>query len=147
MRGERRRAEEGEAQQTGDGAAGALEPTAVRPADSREDGPGSGVCSPQADILPGILTPQRIVINRLHLKYAWRWRVKDEICLICQQEFNIACQSCSHPTRCVPCSGYCNHSFHYHCIKEWLENSKNCPLCRAKWVYRKIFKFDRPEAD
>jgi len=26
----------------------------------------------------------------------------------------------------------CNHSFHLHCILEWLNSKENCPLCRTK---------------
>jgi hypothetical protein len=28
----------------------------------------------------------------------------------------------------IPCAG--NHSFHHHCITEWLGCSNVCPLCR-----------------
>lgn len=84
----------------------------------------------------------KITIGKTYLKYAWRWKIKEDTCLICQQEFDTACHRCRHPIECIPCIGLCAHTFHYHCITEWLETSKHCPLCRSQWEYRKIFKFE-----
>jgi len=29
----------------------------------------------------------------------------------------------------------CGHSFHYECIKPWVEKNKHCPICSAEWNY------------
>lgn len=84
----------------------------------------------------------KIKINNVHLKYSWKWKVEEETCLICQQEFNNACHKCTHPIQCTPCIGICLHTFHLHCVEEWLQNNKNCPMCRCSWEYKKIMKFD-----
>jgi hypothetical protein len=34
-------------------------------------------------------------------------------------------------------SGACNHSFHYECIKPWVEKNKYCPICFQKWEFAK----------
>uniref|UniRef100_A0A0E0MJM3 RING-type domain-containing protein n=1 Tax=Oryza punctata TaxID=4537 RepID=A0A0E0MJM3_ORYPU len=44
-------------------------------------------------------------------------------CVICMEEFVAGDEVCV-----MPCSG--NHSFHRHCITEWLGRSNVCPLCR-----------------
>jgi len=32
------------------------------------------------------------------------------------------------------CETICGHNFHIKCIKEWLKNNSNCPLCREVLV-------------
>ncbi|BAT15894.1 uncharacterized protein [Oryza sativa Japonica Group] len=44
-------------------------------------------------------------------------------CVICMEEFVAGDEVCA-----IPCAG--NHSFHHHCITEWLGRSNVCPLCR-----------------
>uniref|UniRef100_A0A0E0J6Q0 RING-type domain-containing protein n=1 Tax=Oryza nivara TaxID=4536 RepID=A0A0E0J6Q0_ORYNI len=44
-------------------------------------------------------------------------------CVICMEEFVAGDEVCA-----IPCAG--NHSFHHHCITEWLGCSNVCPLCR-----------------
>lgn len=34
--------------------------------------------------------------------------------------------------------GTCGHSFHYECIKPWVEKNKHCPICSAGWGYRSL---------
>ena len=46
--------------------------------------------------------------------------VEEGTCSICIETFT----STTHIT--LPC----NHKFHTHCIKQWLEKELNCPLCR-----------------
>ncbi|KAI4292011.1 anaphase-promoting complex subunit 11 [Pancytospora philotis] len=88
---------------------------------------------------------ERIKVVKTHLKYAWSWNIKENTCMICQQDFATACQKCKHPLECVPCIGECMHSFHYHCVTEWLETTKNCPICRSEWAYKKILSEEIPK--
>uniref|UniRef100_A0A0E0DWH1 RING-type domain-containing protein n=1 Tax=Oryza meridionalis TaxID=40149 RepID=A0A0E0DWH1_9ORYZ len=44
-------------------------------------------------------------------------------CVICMEEFVAGDEVCA-----IPCAG--NHSFHHHCITEWLGCSNGCPLYR-----------------
>lgn len=81
-----------------------------------------------------------ITIKKVVLKYAWKWKIDEDVCMICQENFTSICQKCSHPTDCVPCIGVCSHIFHFHCLNEWLKSKVICPVCRGNWKYKKIFK-------
>ncbi|KAI5149820.1 anaphase-promoting complex subunit 11 [Enteropsectra breve] len=85
---------------------------------------------------------KKIQIINTYLKYEWKWKIKENICLICQQEFNVHCAKCTHPVECIPCTGQCTHTFHMHCLEEWLETSNKCPLCRSEWVCKKILQYN-----
>ena len=47
--------------------------------------------------------------------------IKEDICLICLQNYNIQDKICYLP---------CTHFFHSSCIKKWLEMKNTCPLCK-----------------
>ena len=82
---------------------------------------------------------EKIKVKNIYLKYTWKWKIEEEICLICQQEFSTCCSKCKHQILCVPCKGACNHFFHLHCINEWLVDTQRCPTCRSKWELAKVF--------
>ena len=49
---------------------------------------------------------------------------EDDVCVICQMDFN---DDDSHHTR-----GECKHKFHSECYIQWLQSGRNdCPLCRG----------------
>ena len=48
-------------------------------------------------------------------------KIKEDICLICLQNYNIKDKICYLP---------CNHFFHAFCIKKWLEMKHTCPICK-----------------
>lgn len=75
----------------------------------------------------------KVVVKKLRVSYAWKWKTKEDICGICQQLFEQMCSECTHPIRCAPVSGECRHCYHKHCIKNWVETNPFCPICRAKW--------------
>ena len=41
------------------------------------------------------------------------------------------CSICYESLDKYACKINCNHIFHKHCLKEWLKNSKTCPICRT----------------
>lgn len=81
-----------------------------------------------------------INITNVHPRYVWKWKLKEEFCLICQQEFNVACNNCEHPIKCVPVKGKCMHTFHSHCLNEWLHTNEGCPVCRASFEAEKLYE-------
>ena len=40
------------------------------------------------------------------------------------------CIICFEPMGEIECKLECNHSYHYNCIKEWVEKKNTCPECR-----------------
>lgn len=61
----------------------------------------------------------------------------DVLCIICREDMCCAAQYLElHqkplPPRKTPKKLWCNHILHLGCLKEWLERSDSCPLCRNK---------------
>jgi uncharacterized protein YneF (UPF0154 family) len=50
---------------------------------------------------------------------------KDEICPICLDHFEVRVTQAP-----------CGHVFHKDCIRQWLLNTKNCPICRSPLTLR-----------
>ncbi|GHJ88236.1 hypothetical protein NliqN6_4638 [Naganishia liquefaciens] len=63
---------------------------------------------------------------------------EDEMCGVCQQEFESACPACKVPgDDCPLIWGACKHVFHMHCLLQWLQtpsSKEQCPLDRRPWV-------------
>lgn len=64
------------------------------------------------------------------MKFLSIWQIKENkksennsSCIICLSEFNIGEQIAALP---------CLHVFHYDCIKNWLKNELNCPVCKLE---------------
>ena len=81
----------------------------------------------------------QINIKKVFSVSSWRWSC-DDICGICQQNLDQMCSKCEHPIECKPCEGVCAHTFHYHCVSQWLMNNKDCPMCRTVWCVSKTFE-------
>ena len=58
-----------------------------------------------------------------------------ENCGICKQSNSAVCIECEVEGKedCDIAIGECNHAFHFHCIKEWLNKKSTCPLCATEW--------------
>lgn len=55
----------------------------------------------------------------------------NEICSICLENLSLVDFDIDSDKSCKIS---CNHCFHKKCISNWLDNYKNCPLCRKKCV-------------
>ena len=84
-----------------------------------------------------------IRIKKFIVTTGWRWKIDEETCGICQQEFELMCMMCSHPLECGPCIGVCSHTYHHHCVKAWLKKHDQCPMCREEWKYEKIYEIKK----
>lgn len=60
----------------------------------------------------------------------------DYLCIICREDMHsmedYRSQGKNLPPRRCPKKLPCGHILHMGCLKDWLERSKNCPLCRKK---------------
>lgn len=39
--------------------------------------------------------------------------------------------------------GICGHTFHYECIKPWIDKNKHCPICSSQWQYKNLPKISK----
>ncbi|KAK5992876.1 Anaphase-promoting complex subunit 11 [Cladobotryum mycophilum] len=79
----------------------------------------------------------KVTIKEWNTVATWRWDIpEDDVCGICQVHFDGTCPTCKYPgDDCSLLSGKCGHSFHMHCIMEWIkqESAKGqCPMCRQR---------------
>ncbi|EAK88562.1 hypothetical protein, partial [Cryptosporidium parvum Iowa II] len=94
------------------------------------------------ELTPSIETEMaRIKINKLRMIGYWNWLCGDDLCSICSESFELTCPQCFKPgDSCPPAFGECGHSFHLHCIHEWLSRARNdsgmCPMCRREFKFQ-----------
>ncbi|RPA78893.1 anaphase promoting complex subunit 11 [Ascobolus immersus RN42] len=82
----------------------------------------------------------KVHVQKYSAVATWKWDVaEDEVCGICRVQFDGTCPSCKYPGEdCPLLVGKCGHSFHMHCIFDWIgtESSKGlCPMCRQKFEF------------
>ena len=53
--------------------------------------------------------------------------IKSDSCSICLKKFNKNNITIA-----------CGHQFHSQCILKWMENKKNCPICRVNLKFSKV---------
>ena len=74
----------------------------------------------------------------------WKWKTDEEECAICKLFLSALCPECGEDgdnkdnCSCKPIWGKCKHVYHQHCIAEWIEKRKTCPLCQTKWEENKF---------
>lgn len=49
---------------------------------------------------------------------------------------SVTCSICLECNRKKLCETICGHTFHIKCIKEWLKDHSDCPLCREVLVHK-----------
>ncbi|KAL6891940.1 anaphase-promoting complex subunit 11 [Trichoderma evansii] len=83
----------------------------------------------------------KVTIKEWNSVATWQWDIpEDDVCGICQAHFDGTCPTCKYPgDDCSLLSGKCGHSFHMHCIMEWIkqESAKGqCPMCRQPFEWQ-----------
>ena len=81
----------------------------------------------------------RFTVNKINILSGWVYNLPTNCdCSICRVSLNT--NSIYNQDKGVDSfvvQGVCNHSFHYECIKQWIETTnKHCPYCFVQWVYK-----------
>ncbi|EAY09961.1 hypothetical protein TVAG_482350 [Trichomonas vaginalis G3] len=76
------------------------------------------------------------VVYKFNPVYLSSWQGKQDICAICKSSFMSPCSTCESKGLSEPCAateGKCGHKFHKHCIDQWLQKNKHCPMCNTEF--------------
>ena len=79
----------------------------------------------------------RVRLRRFHAVAKWSWNANDDVCGICQSEFEGVAPGVKYPgDECPVVWGKCGHAFHLQCVSTWLNSNRNsCPICRSEWEF------------
>jgi RING-box protein 1 len=70
----------------------------------------------------------------------WNFDNISDTCGICKNKITESCINCQanqekfESNSCKKVVGKCNHSFHCHCIDEWIKKKNLCPLDFSEWM-------------
>jgi len=80
-----------------------------------------------------------IKIKSINLFSSWVYNLpKNTDCTICRCNLNLpSLYNQEKGIDSFVVSGTCNHSFHYECIKPWVEKNHYCPICFSEWQFNK----------
>jgi anaphase-promoting complex subunit 11 len=80
-----------------------------------------------------------IKIKSINLFSSWVYNLpKNTDCTICRCNLNLpSLYNQEKGIDSYVVSGTCNHSFHYECIKPWVEKNHYCPICFSEWQFNK----------
>lgn len=77
-------------------------------------------------------------VNSIKMFSSWGYNLPSNTdCTICRCNLNT--NSIYNQDNCIDSivvEGACGHSYHYECIKPWVDTHKNCPICSAAWLYK-----------
>ncbi|EOD45540.1 anaphase-promoting complex subunit 11 [Neofusicoccum parvum] len=93
----------------------------------------------------------KVTIKQWNAVAAWRWDMpEDDLCGICRSPYDSTCSKCKFPgDGCPLLMGQCNHSFHMHCIEDWLKqeaSQEKCPMCRQPFTVKDATNASMTEA-
>ena len=76
-------------------------------------------------------------IKSINMFSSWIYNLpKNHDCTICRCNLNIpSLYNQEKGIESYIVTGTCQHSFHYECIKPWVDKNKHCPLCAQPWQY------------
>lgn len=85
-----------------------------------------------------LLMSTKFQVNSIKMFSSWGYNLPSNTdCTICRCNLNT--NSLYYQDKGIDSyvvEGACGHSFHFECIKPWVEKNKHCPICSAAWVYR-----------
>lgn len=78
------------------------------------------------------------MIKDINMFSSWTFNLpKNNECTICRCSLNIP--SLYNQEKCCDSyvvTGKCQHSYHYECIKPWVDKNNHCPICAQPWMYQ-----------
>jgi len=78
------------------------------------------------------------MIKNINMFSSWVYNLpKNTDCTICRCSLNIP--SLYNQEKCCDSyvvTGTCQHSYHYDCIKHWVDKNNYCPICAQPWIYQ-----------
>lgn len=80
--------------------------------------------------------PRRVTIKNINAVAYWKYK-NENTCKICTndltEECMTICKMCPELNQeCDIARGLCGHTFHFHCVSNWLKKHPNCPSCEGK---------------
>ena len=86
-------------------------------------------------------------IKHINLFSSWVYNLpKNTDCTICRCNLNVSSlYNQEKGIESIVVTGVCDHSFHYDCIKPWIEKNKHCPICSTVWQYQQKSIEKEPE--
>jgi hypothetical protein len=77
-------------------------------------------------------------IKSINLFSSWVYNLpKNTDCTICRCNLNVSSlYNQEKGIESIVVTGICDHSFHYDCIKPWVDQNNHCPICSVKWQYQ-----------
>ncbi|CAH8498157.1 unnamed protein product [Dicrocoelium dendriticum] len=122
------------------------DPTTTQ-AESSKDVTQAGAGEANGQKLMSDVPLQRFQLKRWNACVYWSWDVMHDTCVICRNAMMSPCIHCqakvgTNPLDelCAVAWGVCNHAYHLHCIKRWLETSAHprCPLDNSEWEFSRV---------
>lgn len=76
-----------------------------------------------------------IEIRQIFNVAVWKWNIISETCGICKNNIMDPCITCQSNEKkdCIHITGACNHTYHAHCMLDWLKRRHVCPLDNQPW--------------
>jgi hypothetical protein len=80
----------------------------------------------------------KFTVNSIKIFTSWSYNLSyNTECSICRNSLNgPSLYNQEKGEDSVIVDGVCGHSFHYECIKPWIEKHKYCPNCSVTWNYK-----------
>jgi len=82
----------------------------------------------------------RVIVKKWNAVAYWAYNMDNDTCAICTNELMVPCLTTCEPNphlneECTVAWGQCGHSYHFHCISNWLKKHSTCPLDDADWDF------------
>jgi hypothetical protein len=83
---------------------------------------------------------REIQVNYIYMVTSWGYKLPSNTdCTICRYSLNThSLYNQDKGIDSIISEGACGHSFHFECIKSWVDKNKHCPICSAPWIFSKL---------